>query len=138
MVTTDINHRLWASLYRDFRHVVSQSIVGIATFAWLVAMFLCRDNAIHLAWMILAGWLILVMVYNIWQWRQPTKVETNTIRGKVLVLDTKRCHIESRDGLVATLGISDLAIIKYGDVTLVATHDRIDELKKKIGITERR
>ena len=53
----------------------------------------------------------------------------NTVHGEVINHDTKNCLLWSDHGLVATLGISDLTVVKTDDVTMVCPINRTEDLK---------
>lgn len=55
----------------------------------------------------------------------------NATEGDVVVVDTKDCFIDNRaDGPVATIGISDLIIIRSGDAILVAKRGEAERVKE--------
>jgi mannose-1-phosphate guanylyltransferase/mannose-6-phosphate isomerase len=56
--------------------------------------------------------------------------EGNVISGDVLAVETKNSYIRAESGLVATLGVEDLVIVETGDVLLVASRDRVQDVKK--------
>ncbi len=58
----------------------------------------------------------------------------NTIRGKVLLLDSMGVTAFSEGGLVAGVGLTDLIIVRTQDATLVCARDRAQEVR---GIVER-
>jgi mannose-1-phosphate guanylyltransferase/mannose-6-phosphate isomerase len=53
----------------------------------------------------------------------------NVISGDVLTADTKNSYIRAENGLVATVGVENLIIVETGDVMLVASRDRVQEVK---------
>jgi mannose-1-phosphate guanylyltransferase len=53
----------------------------------------------------------------------------NFINGNILSLDTKGCIIESKDKLIATLGLEDLIIVNTDDVLLICKKDKAQEVK---------
>jgi mannose-1-phosphate guanylyltransferase len=54
----------------------------------------------------------------------------NVSHGKTVALDTKDCVIFSQQGLVATLGVRDLVIVRTEDVTLVCAREMAQEVKR--------
>ena len=53
----------------------------------------------------------------------------NTILGDVATIKTNNCYINSQQGLVATIGVSDLIIVSLKDVVLVANKNNAQEVK---------
>jgi mannose-1-phosphate guanylyltransferase / mannose-6-phosphate isomerase len=63
-------------------------------------------------------------------WEIGAKDESgNVISGDVLTTDTKNSYIRAENGLVATVGVENLIIVETGDVMLVASRDRVQEVK---------
>ncbi len=63
-------------------------------------------------------------------WEIGEKDESgNVISGDVLTADTKNSYIRAENGLVATVGVENLIIVETGDVMLVASRDRVQEVK---------
>lgn len=63
-------------------------------------------------------------------WEIGAKDESgNVISGDVLTADTKNSYIRAENGLVATVGVENLIIVETGDVMLVASRDRVQEVK---------
>lgn len=59
-------------------------------------------------------------------------LDNNTVFGKYVGIDTKDSIIWAEDGMVATLGISDMLVVKTGDVILVCPKERAQEVKKLV------
>ena len=62
----------------------------------------------------------------------------NVLEGDVIAVDTKRCYINSRNRLVATIGLDNLAVVETTDAILIAPLDRsqdvrlvVDQLKRE-------
>lgn len=95
------------------------------------------DNVLTLqgkfTWDDIGSWLALQ------RFRQTDK-ENNVVIGKSVLSETfESTIVNETDGLVATMGVSDLVIVRSGDVVLVAhkTHlDKIKGLLEKIGSEE--
>lgn len=66
----------------------------------------------------------------------------NVIRGKSTLLDTKNCVTYAKDGMIAAIGVENLAIVQADDITMVCPVDRVQEVKKIVeklegeGLTE--
>lgn len=59
----------------------------------------------------------------------------NVLSGKTVCLDTFHCVVDCDEGLIATLGIKDLVVVKSGNGILICTkkeNQRIKELIEKI------
>jgi mannose-1-phosphate guanylyltransferase/mannose-6-phosphate isomerase len=55
--------------------------------------------------------------------------EQNLVHGDVVALDTHDSLLWSCSGLIATLGIENIAVIQTSDATLVCNRNRCDEIK---------
>jgi len=58
--------------------------------------------------------------------------EGNSCSGNVICLETAGSALFSDSGLIATLGVSDLVVVKSGDVTLVAPKNRAQDVRQLI------
>jgi mannose-1-phosphate guanylyltransferase len=57
----------------------------------------------------------------------------NVARGRAHLFDTRSTIVDNRsDGIVATLGVDDLIIVRTGDAVLVARRDRAEDVKKLV------
>jgi mannose-1-phosphate guanylyltransferase len=54
----------------------------------------------------------------------------NVSHGDVLALDTRDCVLFSGDGLIATVGVHDLVVVRTQGVTLVCAKERAQDVKK--------
>jgi mannose-1-phosphate guanylyltransferase len=54
----------------------------------------------------------------------------NACRGDVIALETEDSVLYADDGVIATLGVKDLVVVRAGGVTLVAPKDRAQEVKQ--------
>ena len=54
----------------------------------------------------------------------------NISHGRAVALDTTDCVLFSRQGLVATLGVRDLVVVRTEDVTLVCSREMVQEVKR--------
>ena len=54
----------------------------------------------------------------------------NVLSGDVITHDTHDTFVRAESGLVATLGVENLIVVETGDVTLVASRDRVQDVKK--------
>lgn len=68
-----------------------------------------------------------------WGEHQPPDAKGNRARGTVLNVDSESCLLYSEgDGLLATLGVKDLIIVRVGDATLVCAKDRAQEIRRLV------
>jgi len=56
----------------------------------------------------------------------------NVVRGSTASLNTQNSIVVCEEGLVATLGVSDLLVVRTNDVTLVCRKDRVNEVGKLV------
>ena len=80
---------------------------------------------VNMAWSDLGSW------DSIYQ-RQQKNAENNVIHGEVLTQDTKNSLLWTEHGLLATLGLSNIAIIQTADATLVCDRSRTEDIKQLV------
>jgi len=56
----------------------------------------------------------------------------NSAVGDVLAVDTRNSFIHSDDRLVATIGIDDMVVVETADAVLVASKDRVQDVKRVV------
>ncbi|MCG8465959.1 MAG: cupin domain-containing protein, partial [Xanthomonadales bacterium] len=56
----------------------------------------------------------------------------NRIRGKAVLVDSRDCYVQSEDRLVAAVGVDELVIVDTGDAVLVASNDRVQEVRQVV------
>lgn len=54
----------------------------------------------------------------------------NFSQGQVLAIDTNRCHLRTDAGLLATVGVSDLVVVRSNDVVLVCQRQNTQATKQ--------
>lgn len=62
----------------------------------------------------------------------PKDKDGNVIQGGHESVDTKRCVIINDEGLIVTIGLSDLVIVSSGNIKLIYPKNRENDLKKII------
>jgi len=62
----------------------------------------------------------------------PVDENGNVVQGGHESVDTKRCVIVNDEGLIVTIGLSDLVIVSSGDIKLIYPKNRENDLKKII------
>ena len=66
-------------------------------------------------------------------WSVSAKDECgNSIRGDVLLEDTKNCYVQSESKLIATVGLRDTVVVQTDDAILVAAKDKVQNVKKVV------
>jgi mannose-1-phosphate guanylyltransferase/mannose-6-phosphate isomerase len=53
----------------------------------------------------------------------------NVIKGDVIALDTTNTYINANNHIVATIGVENLIVVDTPDATLIATQDKVQEVK---------
>ncbi|MCK4656532.1 MAG: mannose-1-phosphate guanylyltransferase/mannose-6-phosphate isomerase, partial [candidate division Zixibacteria bacterium] len=77
-----------------------------------------------------------IMWDDVGSWRALERLkkldgDNNVIEGDVLAVETYESTIyNDSDGIVTTLGVSDLVIVRSGDIVMVAHKSRSDEMAK--------
>lgn len=64
--------------------------------------------------------------------RHPKDPQGNLVRGDVVSVDTRNSLLWSTQGLLATIGLSDIAVIQTSDATLVCDRSRTEEIKQLV------
>ncbi|KMT64754.1 mannose-1-phosphate guanylyltransferase/mannose-6-phosphate isomerase [Catenovulum maritimum] len=99
----------------------------------------CPDDSIDYAVMEKTDSAIVVPLDAQWNdvgswsalWDVNSKDEAgNAIKGDTLTHDTHNCLIQGGERLVATVGVEDLVIVDTKDALLVASKDRVQEVKQ--------
>lgn len=89
-----------------------------------------KEQAIRLVqgnfgWDDLGSWAALAK-------HSPRDKNRNVSKGKHLGINTKDCFVYGQESLIATLGVSNLAIVQTGGVVLVCSMDHAQEIKKLV------
>ena len=77
---------------------------------------------VDMAWSDLGSW------DSIYQ-RHGKNADNNVTAGDVLAMDTQDSLLWNTHGLLATLGVSNLAVIQTSDATLICNRDRTEDIK---------
>jgi mannose-1-phosphate guanylyltransferase/mannose-6-phosphate isomerase len=78
------------------------------------------------------GWNDLGSWEAIYQQRNKDE-QGNMVRGDVLALDSHDNLLWAECGMLATLGLHDLAVVQTRDATLVCPRERVQDLKTLVG-----
>lgn len=62
----------------------------------------------------------------------------NTVRGPVVLRDSRNCQVWSSGRLLALLGVEDLVVVETADAVLVARADRTQEVRELVAYLEAR
>lgn len=84
-----------------------------------------------------AGWSDVGSWSTLWE-IQPRDAHDNVTRGDVIVEDVNGSYIHSEGRLVAALGVTDTVIVETDDVVLVASKDRVQDIKKLVAQVKKR
>ncbi len=76
-----------------------------------------------------AGWSDVGSWSALWSLGDKDE-QGNSFRGDVLIEDTQGCLVHAEDRLVATLGLKDTVIVETADGILVASRDRVQDVKR--------
>lgn len=74
-------------------------------------------------WDDVGSWASLERVYE-------TDDQRNVVKGRCVSLDTTDSILYADDGLIATIGISNLIVVRTDDTTLVCSKDQAQKVKK--------
>ena len=77
------------------------------------------------------GWSDLGSWDSIYQ-HQSKDDDKNLMHGNVLSIDTKDSLLWAADGFIATLGVSNLAVIQTTDATLICDRNRSEDIKQLV------
>jgi mannose-1-phosphate guanylyltransferase/mannose-6-phosphate isomerase len=78
------------------------------------------------------GWSDLGSWESIYQHRAKDEAG-NVAQGDILVHDTQDCLLWSSNGLLATLGVHNIAVIQTADATLICDRNRTEDIKQLVG-----
>ena len=56
----------------------------------------------------------------------------NAVRGDVMLMDTENSYVYADQGLVTTVGIKGLVVVSTPDAVLVASQDRVQDVRKLV------
>jgi mannose-1-phosphate guanylyltransferase/mannose-6-phosphate isomerase len=59
----------------------------------------------------------------------PHDSQGNVLKGDVLTHDAKDCYLHADSRLLAAVGVDDLVVVETADAVLVATKDRVQDVK---------
>ena len=63
----------------------------------------------------------------------------NVVIGQVIPMDSQDCIVDNRsDGVVATLGLENIIVVRTDDAVLVARRDRAEDVKALVEELRRR
>lgn len=77
------------------------------------------------------GWSDLGNWDSIYQ-HQPKDASGNLLQGDVLMMDTRDSLLWTNHGLLATLGVANLAVIQTADATLICDRNRTEDIKQLV------
>lgn len=86
---------------------------------------------VDMAWSDLGSW------DSIYQ-RHEKNAENNVTQGEVITSDTQDSLLWTNSGLLATLGVRNLAVIQTADATLICDRNRTEDIKALVGEVQKR
>ena len=98
----------------------------------------CEDISVDYAIFEKTSNSVVVPIENNWSdlgtWQSIYNVSekdssNNVMSGDVIALDTTNCYVRSTRKLVATVGLSNLAIVETGDSILISSLDKTQDVK---------
>ena len=57
----------------------------------------------------------------------------NVVKGDVIALDTKKSYIRGSNRTVATIGLENIVVVDAEDSVLIASMDKIQDVKDQMG-----
>jgi mannose-1-phosphate guanylyltransferase/mannose-6-phosphate isomerase len=81
------------------------------------------------------GWSDLGSWDSIYQHRDKDE-DGNVSQGDILVHDTQDSLLWSSNGLLATLGVSNIAVIQTADATLICDRSRTEDIKQLVALVQ--
>ena len=82
------------------------------------------------------GWSDLGSWESIYQQRGKDP-QGNMLEGDVLAIDSQDNLLWSEHGLVATLGVANLAVVQTRDATLICPRERVQDLKQLVAVVKK-
>jgi len=70
--------------------------------------------------------------------RQPKGYQNNATRGNVIMSDTEDSLIWAESGVVSTLGVSNLVVVRTADVTMICDRSRAEDVKLLVNQVQKR
>jgi mannose-1-phosphate guanylyltransferase/mannose-6-phosphate isomerase len=117
-----LNDADFAAQYADLPNISMD--YGLAEKADKVAVV-----PVDMSWSDLGSW------DSIYQ-RHEKNPDNNVTQGEVIALDTQDSLLWNAHGLLATLGVSNLAVIQTADATLICDRSRTEDIKTLVGAVQ--
>ncbi len=111
----------------DFQRLNKESFKTCPNISIDVAVMEKTKNGIVLP--LDAEWSDIGSWKSIWENSVKDK-QGNVLRGKVVSKNSENCYLHSENKLLVSLGINELIVIDTDDVTLVASKDQSENIKK--------
>jgi mannose-1-phosphate guanylyltransferase/mannose-6-phosphate isomerase len=86
---------------------------------------------ISVGWSDLGGWLALAELGD-------ADSDGNVVRGDVVTHGSSGCYVRSEHRLVTTVGTRDLVVVETADAVLIASNDRVGEVRELVRELEAR
>lgn len=81
--------------------------------------------------MLNAGWDDIGSWKSVWKNSNKDK-DGNTLKGKVIIEDSKNCYLRSEERLIVGLDLKDLIVVETNDAILISHKDSTQKVKKVV------
>ena len=103
----------------------------------------CPDKSIDIALMektnlgsvlrLKCGWDDIGSWKSVWKNSKKDK-EGNSLKGKIIIEDTKNCYLRSEERLIVGINLNDLIVVETNDAILVANKDSVQKVKQTVRV----
>ena len=79
------------------------------------------------------GWDDIGSWKSVWKNSKKDK-EGNSLKGKIIIEDTKNCYLRSEERLIVGINLNDIIVVETNDAILVANKDSVQKVKKTVEV----
>lgn len=79
------------------------------------------------------GWDDIGSWKSVWKNSKKDK-EGNSLKGKIIIEDTKNCYLRSEERLIVGINLNDLIVVETNDAILIANKDSEQKVKQTVQI----
>ncbi|WP_366523423.1 mannose-1-phosphate guanylyltransferase/mannose-6-phosphate isomerase [uncultured Microbulbifer sp.] len=113
----------------DFTRVDKAAFAACADESVDYAVMECTESAAVVS--MDAGWSDVGSWLGLWELAERD-ADDNLLRGDVLLEDSEGCLVRAENRLVSLLGVKDLVVVDTDDALLIASKQRVQEVKKLV------
>ncbi|MFS1524568.1 mannose-1-phosphate guanylyltransferase/mannose-6-phosphate isomerase [Microbulbifer sp. 2304DJ12-6] len=113
----------------DFTRVDKAAFAACADESVDYAVMECTESAAVVS--MDAGWSDVGSWLGLWELAERD-TDDNLLRGDVLLEDSEGCLVRAENRLVSLLGVKDLVVVDTDDALLIASKQRVQEVKKLV------